>query len=144
MTNTYTMLHGDCMSLMSTMPEASYDAVITDPPYASGGLSTAARDRDPRVKYQLSGTRKYYPTFANDNRDQRTHLMWSVRWMEQALRLTRPGGWLMVFTDWRQLPLTSDALQIAGLLQITAAFQSTSSICGIPHIIRRIRLDHHD
>lgn len=46
MTNTYTMLHGDCMSLMSTMPEASYDAVITDPPYASGGLSTAARDRD--------------------------------------------------------------------------------------------------
>ena len=40
--------------------------------------------------------------------------MWSVRWMEQALRLTRPGGWLMVFTDWRQLPLTSDALQIAG------------------------------
>ena len=114
MTNTYTMLHGDCMSLMSTMPEASYDAVITDPPYASGGLSTAARDRDPRVKYQLSGTRKYYPTFANDNRDQRTHLMWSVRWMEQALRLTRPGGWLMVFTDWRQLPLTSDALQIAG------------------------------
>ncbi len=24
------------MSLMSTMPEATYDAVITDPPYASG------------------------------------------------------------------------------------------------------------
>ncbi len=38
--------------------------------------------------------------------------MWSVRWMEQALRLTRPGGWLMVFSDWRQVPLTSDALQI--------------------------------
>lgn len=108
------MLHGDCMSLMMTMPEASYDAVITDPPYASGGLSTAARAQDPRVKYQQSGTRKYYPTFSNDTRDQRTHLMWSVRWMEQALRLTRPGGWLMVFSDWRQLPLTSDALQIAG------------------------------
>lgn len=87
-----------------TMPEASYDAVITDPPYASGGLSSAARAQDPRVKYQLSGTRKYYPTFANDNRDQRTHLMWSVRWMEQALRLTRPGGWLMVFADcWMDL-----------------------------------------
>ena len=51
------MLHGDCMSLMMTMPEASYDAVITDPPYASGGLSTAARAQDPRVKYQQSGTR---------------------------------------------------------------------------------------
>jgi len=108
------MLHGDCMSLMMTMPEASYDAVITDPPYASGGLSTTARAQDPRVKYQRSGALKYYPTFSNDCRDQRTHLMWTVRWMEQALRLTREGGWLMVFADWRQLPLTSDALQIAG------------------------------
>ena len=44
MTNTYTMLHGDCMSLMSTMPEASYDAVITDPPYASGLLQQALTD----------------------------------------------------------------------------------------------------
>ena len=114
MTNTHTMLHGDCMSLMSTMPDGSYDAVITDPPYATGGTSSAARAQDPRVKYQSSTALKYYPTFANDCRDQRTHLMWSVRWMEQALRLTRPGGWLMVFSDWRQLPITSDALQIAG------------------------------
>lgn len=114
MTNTYTMLHGDCMSLMPTMPEASYDAVITDPPYASGGMVTSARQEDPRIKYQNAKIQAYYPSFENDNRDQRTHLMWSVRWMEQALRLTRPGGWLMVFSDWRQVPLTSDALQIAG------------------------------
>ena len=35
-------------------------------------------------------------------------------WMQEALRITRHGGWLMVFSDWRQLPLTSDALQVAG------------------------------
>lgn len=34
-------------------------------------------------------------------------------WMSQALRLTREGGWLMVCSDWRQLPTTSDALQMA-------------------------------
>lgn len=73
------MLHGDCMSLMMTMPKASYDAVITDPPYASGGLSTTARAQDPRVKYQQSGTRKYYPTFSNDTRDQRYHRIASDR-----------------------------------------------------------------
>lgn len=105
---------GDSLAIMRQLPGASYDAIITDPPYASGGLSTATRAQDPRIKYQQTGTRKYYPTFANDNRDQRTHLMWTVRWAEDALHLTRPGGWLMVFTDWRQLPLTSDALQIAG------------------------------
>lgn len=40
--------------------------------------------------------------------------MWSVLWMAEALRLTREGGWLMVCSDWRQLPTTSDALQVAG------------------------------
>ena len=34
------------MSLMSTMPDGSYDAVITDPPYATGGTSSAARAQD--------------------------------------------------------------------------------------------------
>lgn len=63
MTNTYTMLHGDCMSLMPTMPEASYDAVITDPPYASGGMVTSARQEDPRIKYQNAKTQAYYPSF---------------------------------------------------------------------------------
>lgn len=105
---------GDALAVMPRIDNDTYDAIITDPPYASGGISTAARAQDPRVKYQQTGTLKYYPTFANDNRDQRTHLMWSVRWMDESLRLTRPGGWLMVFTDWRQLPLTSDALQISG------------------------------
>lgn len=62
----------------------------------------------------MTGTRKIYPSFQNDTRDQRTHLLWTIRWMEQAFRLTKNEGWLMVFSDWRQLPLTSDALQIAG------------------------------
>lgn len=88
--------------------------MITDPPYATGGRSSASRARAPRSKYQSSVCKRYYPTFENDNRDQRSHLMWTVRWMEEALRVTRPSGWLMCFTDWRQLPLTSDAAQIAG------------------------------
>ncbi|MFR1411294.1 MAG: hypothetical protein ACLSUW_02630 [Akkermansia sp.] len=41
--------------------------------------------------------------FDNDTRDQSTHF-WSVMWMQEAIRITRHGGWLMVFSDWRQLP----------------------------------------
>lgn len=102
------------MALMETWEDNSFDAIVTDPPYASGGMSTTARMADPLKKYQVTGTRKIYPSFQNDTRDQRTHLLWTIRWMEQAFRLTKNEGWLMVFSDWRQLPLTSDALQIAG------------------------------
>ena len=37
------------------------DAVITDPPYSSGGLMLSARQADPAVKYQNTGTVKTYP-----------------------------------------------------------------------------------
>lgn len=35
-------------------------------------------------------------------------------WMSDARRLTKPGGIIAVFTDWRQLPTTTDAVQAAG------------------------------
>lgn len=102
---------GDALAVMPRLDNDTYDAIITDPPYASGGLTTAERKASPARKY-LSSCK--YLDFDNDTRDQRTHFMWSVMWMQEALRLTRRGGWLMVFTDWRQFPLTSDALQVAG------------------------------
>ena len=33
---------------------------------------------------------------------------------KRQFRLTRHSGWFMCFTDWRQLPTTRDALQVAG------------------------------
>ncbi|MCC8149119.1 site-specific DNA-methyltransferase [Akkermansia sp.] len=102
---------GDSLSLMRQLPGGSYDAIITDPPYASGGLTTTERKASPARKYISRGR---LPSFDFDTRDQRSHFMWSVMWMTEALRLTREGGWLMVCSDWRQLPTTSDALQAAG------------------------------
>jgi site-specific DNA-methyltransferase (adenine-specific) len=46
--------------------------------------------------------------------DQRALYAFSVQWMSEARRVTKPGGVLVLFTDWRQLPLFSDALQGAG------------------------------
>lgn len=30
---TYTLHHGDCLDVLRTLPDASVDAVVTDPPY---------------------------------------------------------------------------------------------------------------
>lgn len=110
MINTQSMIQGDCLDLMGTMSEATFDAVITDPPYASGGSVMSCKS-DPRGKYNLSQS---FPSFLNDTHDQRIHMLWTVHWLTLALRLTHPGGWLMVFSDWRQLPLVSDAMQWSG------------------------------
>lgn len=35
----YTLHHGDCLEVMATLPAASVDAVICDPPYGTTACS---------------------------------------------------------------------------------------------------------
>ena len=109
------IVEGFCLQTVGTLPEASVDAVITDPPYSSGGFTRDEKSREVAAKYQKTGTRRAYPTFSGDAHDQRSHLVWSVLWIEACLRVLKPGGYFMVFSDWRQLPLMSDAVQAGGI-----------------------------
>ncbi len=34
-----TLFHGDALRVLATLPDAGVDAVLTDPPYSSGGQS---------------------------------------------------------------------------------------------------------
>lgn len=108
------LIEGDNMTIMPMWDPGSFDAILTDPPYASGGMTNSERKRSTSAKYQYGDTVKKYPDFDNDCRDQRTHVMWSERWLREVYRLTRQGGFLACFTDWRQLPSISDAIQVAG------------------------------
>ncbi|RJO74157.1 site-specific DNA-methyltransferase [Nocardia panacis] len=107
---------GESLGTMRGLATASFDALITDPPYCSGGTNTTDRTSRSAVQKYVSSdsaSGRAMPDFP-DNRDQRSFTIWSSIWMTEALRLVRPGGQALVFTDWRQLPAASDALQVAG------------------------------
>jgi len=109
--------HGDALDVMVSLnlnAETQVDAIITDPPYSSGGALRSDRMRSVTDKYEQSDTKRSLPTFEGDHRDQRGYLAWSHLWMSLARTITKPGGDLFAFTDWRQLPTVSDALQSAG------------------------------
>lgn len=108
------LLQGDALKLLPTLEAKSFDALITDPPYASGGVSAAARAQAPSKKYVQGGGSKLHADFVGDERDQRAHLRWMHLWLSECSRLLKDGAPVLLFTDWRQLPLTTDALQIAG------------------------------
>jgi len=109
------LLQGDALALLPTLDAGSFDALITDPPYASGGLTAGQRQRSPAEKYPQGGARHaIHVDFAGDERDQRSHLQWMVLWLGECARLLKDGAPVCIFTDWRQLPLTTDALQCAG------------------------------
>lgn len=109
-----TLFHGDALSVLTTLPAASVGAVLTDPPYSSGGVTLGARQADPAQKYQQSGTKRQYPPMLGDAKDQRSWTMWCTLWLSECWRIAREGAPLMVFTDWRQLPALTDAIQAAG------------------------------
>jgi site-specific DNA-methyltransferase (adenine-specific) len=106
---------GNALSILRALPDASVDAVVTDPPYSSGGLHRSARSNvATSEKYSVHGTDKTYPEFFGDNRDQRGFGYWASLWLAECFRITKPGGCLLMFTDWRQLPLMTDAVQAGG------------------------------
>ncbi len=106
--------HGEALAFLQTLPSGSVDAVITDPPYSSGGMVRGDRMGSTRSKYVQSDAKHDLSDFSGDTRDQRAYAYWCALWLSECLRVTRVGGIVILFTDWRQLPATTDALQSGG------------------------------
>lgn len=104
--------HGDCFDLLHNL--SGVDALVTDPPYSSGGAMRGDRVAGTVAKYVNSDTQAYRPEFGGDNRDQRSYLAWCSLWLNAARMAANPSAMAAVFTDWRQLPTTTDALQAGG------------------------------
>lgn len=84
--------HGDCLDLLRDIPDASVDCVLTDPPYASGGISLRERQQRTQTKYKLNNVKKVYPEFFGDAKDQRGWLAWAQLWLAQCWRVARDGA----------------------------------------------------
>lgn len=110
------ILKGDAVQILRTLSDQSFDAVIADPPYSSGGFTRSDRSSDPADKYVQSGTEIVRASFSGDNRDARSWCFWCALWISECLRVVREGGYFLMFTDWRQLPLASDAMQAGGFV----------------------------
>lgn len=107
-----TLYLGDCLGIIPSLP--AVDAVLTDPPYSSGGAFRGDRMLATSSKYQSSENRGIFAEFSGDNRDQRAFGYWSALWIGACRERTRAGGVCGLFTDWRQLPTTTDAIQAGG------------------------------
>jgi site-specific DNA-methyltransferase (adenine-specific) len=111
-----TLYLGDCIRVLETLADASADAFITDPPYSSGGLFRSDRAATPAAKYVQHGVRVLRPSFSGDNRDGRSWATWCTIWLSECRRIVKPAGYALMFSDWRQLPLASDAFQWGGFV----------------------------
>ena len=107
---------GDCIDIMKNMEGNSFDMILTDPPYCSGGTTARDRQATTSAKYtarEYNGAHRF-PDFDGDNMDQRAFTAFMRDVLFRCRQLAKPGGVAAVFVDWRNLPALADALQMAG------------------------------
>ena len=109
------LYNSDCLKKLEQIKSESIDAVITDPPYASGGiLQFASTKRDPVAKYS-STSKNIIPTFYGDRQDQISHFTFYILVLIEIHRVLKENAPVFMFTDWRQFGITGNAIQIADL-----------------------------
>lgn len=100
------ILLGDCLDVLKTLPDASVDSIITDPPY---GLGTREPTGEEIVQYLQGGDLDTSGDFMGK--------AWSIPpvavWRE-CYRVLQPGGHLLCFGGTRTFDLISIGIRAAG------------------------------
>ena len=88
-TNQSIVIQGEALAELQKLPDAIATAVITDPPYSSGGAFRGDRMADPSTKYCQNGETVGRISFSGDNRDGRSWAYWCAMWMSEAQQIGR-------------------------------------------------------
>lgn len=83
----FQILHGDCLSILPTLPDNSVDSIVTDPPYELGFMGKS---------WDASG------------------IAYNVDVWREALRVLKPGGHLLAFSGSRTYHRMTCAIEDAG------------------------------
>lgn len=112
----YTLHHGDCLEVLRTLPDASVDAVVTDPPYCSGGMTEAQRKsathQGLRSETIRDGKAQW---FTSDSMTTNGFLFLMRCIANEGLRLLKDGGSMLCFCDWRMYPMLAGSIESSGM-----------------------------
>jgi DNA modification methylase len=113
------LFNGDCLNVLPTLAAGSVDAVICDPPYGlefmgkewdrlGAGVEVAHEGTDPSHPFRNGCRRVRFGTNATAMQ------AWHQQWAAAALRVLKPGGYLLAFGGTRTFHRLACALEDAG------------------------------
>jgi site-specific DNA-methyltransferase (adenine-specific) len=110
-------------------PAASFDAIISDPPYGTGASSAAGRLQPTSAKYQNSDTKHKLPDFAGDSLLPEAWQFMMRGVLEECYRVAKPGAELLFFCDWRSCSSFVNLIGSAGFGLRTVAVWNKGRAC---------------
>jgi site-specific DNA-methyltransferase (adenine-specific) len=95
-----TLYRADALAVLQALPDASVDALITDPPYSSGGMVRGDRTQDVHTKYVQTDSVSGHAleAFSGDTRDSFGYWFWCSVWLGESMRVLKPGAIAALFT----------------------------------------------
>lgn len=112
MTNSVTVLHGDAIGVLRTLPDSSVDVVITDPPY---GLSNTDPKRVAEtIAAWVSGERHAIPAGKGFMAKSWDAFVPPPAIWDECFRVLKPGGHMAVFAGSRTQDLMGLSIRLAG------------------------------
>lgn len=116
--------HGDCLEVLAALPDASVDAIVTDPPYnltagKKGGTGAASINLESPYGRSRIGTGNGSGGFMGKAWDDYDHFPggfygWCESWARECLRVLKPGGHLLAFGGTRTWHRLACAVEDAG------------------------------
>lgn len=118
-----TLYHGDCIAVMRELPDASVDAVVTDPPYGinfmgkawdGAAIAQAAVSGVDHTKTRERSASMHAGSYDLSLKGNTAFGEWSYGWATEALRVLKPGGHLLAFGGTRTWHRLAVAIEDAG------------------------------
>jgi len=102
------IIHGDALELLPTVPSGTVELIVTDPPFAIDF-------RAQKMNYNRTGANVLDGYREVDSRE---YADFSMRWMVEAYRILAPSGSMYVFSGWNRLKDVLSALDDTGFSTI--------------------------
>lgn len=95
----YKVIKGDCLKILEEIPDNYVDLILTDPPY------NISKDNN-------------FRTMGRNGIDfgEWDHEADLTTWLSVAFRVLKPGGSLVIFNDWKNLPEIAKVCESNGLV----------------------------
>ncbi len=110
MNERYTLLNGDSLEVLKTLPDNSIDSIVTDPPY---GLSEEPKIEEVLQAWLTTGTYKPQSKAGGFMGQAWDSFVPGPDIYRECYRVLKPGGYLLAFSGSRTLDLTTIAIRLA-------------------------------
>lgn len=125
------ILHGESIAAMRTLADHSVDAIVTDPPYGIRFMGKAwdgadidrqvaerdafnSRDGSAGPNGAHRSAAAAAGTYDTSVKGSRAFQVWCEQWAREALRVIKPGGWMLAFGSTRMFHRLAAGIEDAG------------------------------